>query len=229
MARTVTQLQLRTWVRSKGDWPDVNFVTNAEINDELNAGIASLYRLLAAAKGQEYFRATTNLSTANGVDTVAYPATFFELINLWWDPGGGHKIRIPRLTPSETEDQITGQGWIGDQLGINVRYSLTLGGFLFVPTPLAIYTVKCDYIAAPVRLAADGDTFDGYGGFEEYPVWYAVSTFLQKEESDPSVALARMAQIKADIIATAARDHSEPMRAQDVRGWPMSRGLARWR
>lgn len=234
MARTVTRLQLRTWVRSKGDWPDTNFVTDTEINEELNAGIAYLHRLIANARGYEYFRTSTNLATVAGTDTVALPADFYDVLALWWDQGSGIKVPIRRYMPVEGEDQITGEGWTGSLASDNVRYSLVKDAFRFVPTPAAIHTVKCEYIQAPLVFSADtgaGGTWDGYGGFEEFPVWYAVATFLQKEESDASVALARMADVRQSILATAARDHAEPIRAQDVRGWPVGRRMmpSRWR
>lgn len=231
MARTVTLTQLRGWVRSKGDWPDVNFVTDQEITDEINAGIASLHRLIAASKGYEYFRTATTLVTVANVDTVNQPTDFYELLSLWWDQGNGIKAPIRRYMPAEAEDQIQGEGWSGSLMSDNVRYSIALGTFRFVPTPTAVYNLKLEYIKGPTLLAAGGDTWDGYAGFEEYPVWYAVSTFLQKEESDASVALARMAGIERDIMTTLARDHSEPVRAQDLKGWPLGRRMfpARWR
>lgn len=231
MARTVTLTQLRGWARSKGDWPDTNFVTDQELTDELNAGIASLYRLIAAAKGYEYFRTATNLVTVAGTDTVALPADFYDLLGLWWDQGNGIKAPIRRYMPAEAEDQIQNEGWTGSLMSDNVRYSLAGATIRFVPTPQAVHTVKCEYIIAPVRLVNGGDTWDGYAGFEEYPVWYTVATFLQKEESDASVALARMTAIERDIQSTLSRDHSEPVRAQDLKGWPMGRRMnpARWR
>jgi len=234
MARTVTRAQLRGWVRSKGDWPDANFVTDTEINEELDAGIASLYRLIVQARGYEYFRTATNLSTTASVDTIPLPADFYELLALWWDQGSGIKVPIRRYMPVEGEDYAQGEGWLGSLAADNVRYSLVDGAFRFVPTPTAVHTIKCEYVKAPARFSADsgaGGTWDGYAGFEEYPVWYVVATFLQKEESDATVALARLEQIKRDIISTATRDHSEPMRAQDVRGWPIGRRMmpSRWR
>lgn len=234
MARTVTRQQLRGWVRSKGDWPDTNFITDTEINEEVQAGIAYLHRLIANARGYEYFRTTANLATTAGADTTTLPADFYDLLGLWWDQGSGVKMPIRRYAPVEGEDQIQGEGWAGSLASDNVRYSLVLGAIRWVPTPAAVHTVKCEYIQAPIVFTADngaGGTWDGYGGFEEFPVWYAVATFLQKEESDASVALARMSDIKQSILSTAARDHVEPMRAQDVRGWPIGRRMmpTRWR
>lgn len=231
MARTVTLTQLRGWVRSKGDWPDANFVTDTELTDEINAGIASLHRLIAAAKGYEYFRTTVPLATDPGIDVVNLPVDFYELLGLWWDQGNGIKVPIRRYMPNEGENQIQGEGWAGTLMSDNVRYSIALATLRFVPTPQAIHSLKLEYIVAPVRLVGGGDSWDGYAGFEEYPVWYTVATFLQKEESDPSVALARMSAIERDIMSTVTRDRAEPVRAQDLRGWPMGRRMnpARWR
>lgn len=226
MARTVNAAQLISWVRSKGDWPSASgsagdFIKDAEILEELNAGIASLHRILASVHGYEYFRAATTLATAVNVETVSLPADFYKLLGLWWNDGSGILQPIRRYMPAEAENQRTGEGWAACFGG--VYYSLVGGSLRFVPTPQSIYSLKCEYAAAPTRLIGDGDTWDGYAGFEEYPVWYAVATFREKEESDASVAIGRMKMVEQDIRASAVRDQNEPKRAQDIKGWPSSR------
>lgn len=230
MARTVTAAQLVGWVRAKGDWPSASsFITDTEILDELNAGIASLHRILASIHGYEYFRAASTLSTAIGVETVSLPATFYKLLGLWWNDGSGKMQPIRRYMPAEAEDQISGEGWNACFGGVS--YALIAGSLRFVPTPQAVYSLKIEYAAAPVRLALADDTWDGYAGFEEYPVWYAVATFKEKEDNDSQVAMMRMKAIEADIRATSIRDQNEPKRAQDLKGWPSTMRRARpgWR
>lgn len=230
MARTVTLTQLIGWVRSKGDWPSASsFITDPEITDEINAGIAALHRMLATVHGYEYFRATSTPSTSAGVETVNLPADFFKLLGLWWNDGSGKLQPIRRYMPAEGEDQITGEGWNACFGGVS--YSLVGSTIRFVPTPAAVHALKVEYVAAPVRLSAGGDTWDGYAGFEEYPVWYAVATFREKEDSDASVALARMQATESSIKAAGQRDQNEPKRQQDLRGWPstMRRSRPGWR
>jgi hypothetical protein len=226
MARTVNAAQLISWVRSKGDWPSAqgtagDFIKDAEILEELNAGIASLHRILASVHGYEYFRAAATLATAVNVETVSLPADFYKLLGLWWNDGSGMLQPIRRYMSSESENQRTSEGWaacFGD-----VSYSLVGASLRFVPTPQGIHSLKCEYAAAPVRLVGDLDTWDGYAGFEEYPVWYAVATFREKGDEDASTPFGRMKQIEADIRATASRDQNEPKRAQDLKGWPIGR------
>jgi hypothetical protein len=226
MARTVTAAQLVGWVRSKGEWPSASsWLTDTEILDELNAGIASLHRILASVHGYEYFRTTSTPSTSVNVETVSVPADFYKLLGLWWNDGSGRMKKIQRYMPAEAEDQITLEGWVSFLGGVS--YSLVGSTIRFVPTPQAVHALKLEYAAAPVRLVSASDTWDGYAGFEEYPVWYAVATFKDKEDLDPSSALARMKAVEADIRATSVRDQNEPKRAQDLRGWPATIRRAR--
>lgn len=223
MARTVTAAQLVSWVRSKGDWPSAqgsagDFLTDQEILEELNAGIASLYRILASVHGYEYFRTTSTPSTSVNTETVPLPADFYKLLGLWWNDGSGVLKPIRRYMPAEGEYQVANEGWAS--LFGGVSYSLVGSSIRFVPTPQAVHVLKLEYAAAPVRLVLDVDTWDGYAGFEEYPVWYAVATFKDKEDLDPGTAISRMKMIEADIRASAVRDQNEPKRAQDLRGWP---------
>jgi hypothetical protein len=226
MARTVTAAQLVGWVRSKGDWPSASsFITDTEILDELNAGIASLHRILASVHGYEYFRTTSTPSTSTNVETVSLPADFYKLLGLWWNDGSGRFRPIRRYMPGEAEDQLVGEGWVSFLGGVS--YSLVGASLRFVPTPQGVHALKLEYAAAPVRLVGAEDTWDGYAGFEEYPVWYAVATFKEKEDLDSTVALTRMKAIEADIRATAVRDQNEPKRQQDLKGWPYSMRRAR--
>ena len=231
MARTVTLTQLIGWVRSKGDWPSgaASFVSDAEITDEINAGIAYLHRLLVSVHGYEYFRTSSTPSTSINVETVNLPADFYKLLGLWWNNGSGRLQPIHRYMPAEGEDQITGEGW--QSVFGHVSYSLVGSTIRFVPTPQAVHLLKLEYAAAPARLVNPGDTWEGYAGFEEFPVWHAVATFKDKEDLDPGTALARMKFVEDSIRASATRDQNEPKRQQDLKGWPATARRARpgWR
>jgi hypothetical protein len=226
MARTVTTAQLVGWVRSKGEWPsESSWLVDTEIIDELNAGIASLHQILASVHGYEYFRTASALATSINVETVSLPADFYKLLGLWWNNGSGVLQPIRRYMPSEGEMQLASEGW--SSVFGNVTYSLVGASLRFVPTPQAVHALKIEYAAAPVRLVGANDTWDGYAGFEEYPVWYAVATFKDKGDLDPSSAIGRMKMIEAGIRSTAARDQNEPKRQQDLKGWPSTMRRAR--
>jgi hypothetical protein len=186
----------------------------AEWTANVNAQVRALYRVLTQAFGSDYFATSTNLVTVANVATVALPATFFKLVSLWLNNGSGTLRRIRKATEGELERQLQGQGW-GSWIGRfdgedGPKYRLRAGFFLFVPTPTAVHTVKCNFIAAPATLVNVGDTLDGYGGFEEYVMWGAAAMALAKEESDASFAMREQDAIVKDIKETAERDQSEP-------------------
>lgn len=223
MALTVTLAQMTASAQQRAHMETGGPVAAGEWTDYINYGIRRLYRVLAQAYGSDYFAVSTNLATVANVDTVNLPSDFFKLSSLWWNDSSGVLKRIHRATEADLENQLLGQGW-GMWTGrtvedIGVKYRLRAGVIRFVPTPTAVYTVKTNYVKAPLTLAAPGDTFDGYGGFEEYAIWDATAAALAKEESDASYALRMRDEIAMDIKATAERDQSEPMTIESVTGW----------
>jgi hypothetical protein len=217
MALTVTFLLLRTWAQQRAHMENGGPLSTQEWKDLTNASIRKLYRILTQAFGSDYFGSTTNLTTTANVDTVNVPGDFFKLVSLWWDDGSGSKKRIGRASESDLENQLVGQGWAFG--GTDVKHALRAGAIRFVPTPTAAYAVKCNYVKAPTTLVNDGDTLDGYGGFEEFIPWETAASALAKEESDASFCIKMRDEILQDIKETAERDQSEPLVIQSVTDW----------
>lgn len=196
---------------------------DAEWNDLINAGVRKLHRALTQAFGAEYFKTSTPLYTVSGNKFVPLPGNFYKLVSLWWDDSSGTLKRIRRASEEDIERELVGQGW-GLWLGrttddVGIQFAIRASSLEFIPTPLAVHTLKMNYLPAPARLTDDDDTLDGYGGYEEFPAWDATAAALAKEESDPSFAMHERDAILADIVANAERDQSEPARIQDTVGW----------
>jgi hypothetical protein len=175
LALTVRLDEMRAKAKERAHMENGGPLTDAEWNDRINSGIRRLYRLLAQVFGSEYFKKSSSPTTTANVKTVNLPSDFFKLVSLWWDSGSGvapHRMR--RATEEEMERQIAGQGWGAWGWRSSEedwpKYALRAGTIEFIPTPDNVYTLTLNYIAAPTKLVADDNTFDGYGGFEELPI-----------------------------------------------------------
>jgi hypothetical protein len=191
MARSRTLANLRADVRERADMVGSTFITDATLNEYINQSAARLYNKLVAARGHSYYQTTYSFTTTSAT-LYALPADFWELQLAYIDYGGGRKQTMRPFMMREL-----------------ARWS--------EQSPQAGYTVYMRYTPAPVRMVADGDTFDGIAGWEEWIVLDAAIKALNKEESDTTVLGAQRADIEADITALAGdRDAIFPDRITDV-------------
>lgn len=227
MARTRTLLQLRTECREDADMVGSTFVTDDELTRRLNNSIAALYNRLTLANGEEYFRTPATLVTVAGTATVAVPSDFFRLCSLDYAASALDVYEIQPLEWSRRNEYLRMSGWQpGDGY---VRYLIERGLFRFFPTPAAVHNVTCAYIPHATVLSADGDTFDGYNGFERWVVCHTVIGMLNKEESDIQGLLIEHQQLDGMIDAMAQRrDHNAGGTVRDVRRRRWSRSADGW-
>jgi hypothetical protein len=217
MARTRTITNLVADVRFRAD---NQAATDAEITELINQSITGLYDLLTNAFGDEYFEIETSLSTVAGNDSISLAGVtdFYKITGVWWLISGGQYARISQYQPANSQTIIPSSGWNYDA---NIYYRLRANALRFVPTPLGVHTVKLKYVPWAVRLNAPpaADTFDGYNGWEEYPVVDAAIKLLEREGNtdDAQLLMARKQELLRRIQEMADRDLSEPSRIQDTR------------
>lgn len=225
MALTKTLLDMRTAAKQRAHMENGGPLDDSEWDDNINANIRALYRLLAQAYGAEYFKKSTTLTTTSGEKSIALPGDFFKLISVWWTVSDGIKIRLRRATEQEMERETFGMGWPPWAFGMRTddeiwpKYALRASGIEFTATPTAEYSITFNYVGAPLRLTLDEDTFDGYGGFEEFVIWMTAADAIAKEEGDTTHCIGRANGIAMDITTTAERDQSEPLCIQDTVPW----------
>jgi hypothetical protein len=89
-----------------------------------------------------------------------------------------------------------------------------------VPTPTRVHALRVWYVPVAATLSADGDTYDGRSGFEEWVVLDASIGFLVADESDATAAVQERELVWGDQILPIfkARDQAEPDRVIDVTG-----------
>jgi len=200
MARSRTLGDMRSDVRLRADLVGNQFITDAEINEYLNQSLAELYDRLVGARGQEYY-AAEQVIAANGSETYALPATHYETIYVELEDGDS-RFRLGSYSMHERAE-YTGNVTTGRPLAFRV----IAGNISFLPAPSSSYTLRHWYVPASPRLTADGDSFDGVDGWEEYAIWRAVAYCQSKEQLDVSIAMGFVQAMGARI------DRLAPFRA----------------
>jgi hypothetical protein len=222
MARTRTLTDLIADVRFRAD---NQAATDAEITELINQSIADLYDMLAAAFGDEYFEVDAISTTQANVETLALPSNFYKLTGVWRQISSNQWVRLLKYGVTESEQIVPTTGW--DYVG-DVYYRLRAADIRFVPTPQASFTINVKYCPAAVRLVNPTDTFDGYNGFEEWPIVDSSMKLLEREGNDSNAALlaGRKDRMEKRIAEMADRDQAEPSRILDVTARSTSWG--RW-
>jgi hypothetical protein len=219
--RTISFSTLREAVRTRYDLPAFSTSTKpttAQVNAMINASCSRFSALLCAAYGDDYFTTTATLSTVASTATTALPATFYKLRSLIWLRGADDPVPIHRASLSDYArlSLLTARAWIDDR----PVYRFSSGSFVtWLPTPSAVYSVQCTYVATPVDLSADGDTAEVGPGWDEWIVEDVCAKLAQMREEDPSVFISERADTERRIKEQAPdRDESEPSAVRDVSG-----------
>lgn len=210
---------MRTAARERADQENSLFCSNAEINGLINANIRKIHRRIVKSYGNAYAGASTTITTASGTEAYALPANFMKLSSygVWWVQANQPKVRLSRYNPNESNWQEPAEGWNQVARGsrrTNVQYDLFNKEIRFLPTPMAVHSVKVYYIPTPTTLSADADVYDGIAGFEESIIWATAADMLAKQESDNSFQVAQMNAELQDLLEYADPDQNEPPQVQ---------------
>lgn len=225
MARARTLLQLRTEVRALTDTADDEHASDAIVNVWINQGIAELWRKLVNVSAYRYAVQDT-ITTVAGTNTYDLEDDFLSILSIW-RVSGTQRIPLQNINPVEAPYRSSDVSMRGLP-----RYWIPGGGIdgsgtaiYFDPDPGA-NTYGYWYIQTAQLLDADGDTFDGICGYEDWVVLYtALRVFIRQQDPEQVGVIQEMARIESSITASAARrDVGHAPRIADVRP---RRGIAR--
>lgn len=212
---TVTLAQLKTRVRQRSDMENSGFISDSELVSYINASVAELYDLLVSKYGDDYFVASPfSITTTSNQDTYALPTDMYKLlgVDLQLDTSGNW-VSLKRF---EFAERNIPQIWDVKFVDF-IRYRLFGSNLKLSPVPQANQSLRLWYIPLPTALSADGDTLNGFNGYEEYVVIDAAIKMLNKEESDSSLLMAEKAAMKLRIEQMAeGRDVGQPSTVQDI-------------
>lgn len=229
MARTKTRLQIETAARTLADASVDAHVSAPQVQYQINQSLAKLWGKLVSADPDRYIQVQAITTTA-GVKEYTLAADFMS-VRAVDRVNGQARTPIPRYELMDPERYQQAYPYV-DGFGSGLRYRI-MGSDIdganeeirFSQDPGAI-DVEVLYVQAPQLLTADGSTFNGVAGWEEYIEVDVAIMILDREESDTSSMRARKAEIEAEIQKLAGRrDAGRPSRIQDTRG----RRTQRWR
>lgn len=186
--------------------------TDAEIAARLNRNLRSVYRELIAARGAQYYRSSSTITTVAGTEAYNLPATMLQLIGLELVLSSTQRYPLAELNEAERVmwSNVTGQD--------PERYQIRGSTVALLPVPATVRTVNVYFVPSFIPLSAGADTFEGVLGFEELAIWRTVGEMLSKDESDPAYAMARAGEWVEHIRELAdQRDAYRPGRVQRTR------------
>lgn len=216
MARTRTLAELRAEVRGRADIENDPHVTDAEITRYVNQSIAALHGLLVQAS-EDDFTATQTITTVAGTSGYALGATFYKLISVEATINGFIR-QLDRWTWAEHAVYRNASTWSLVSQPISYRL-VGADAIEFRPTPDGVYTVVVYFAPAAVQLAADGDTYDGRDGWEEWVVLDSAIKAKTKSEESVTDLVRERAEVMARImVAFGTKDQARPDRVQEVIG-----------
>lgn len=201
---TVSLSTLRTRVRVLGNYENSARFTDAWLTEQVNVGLGELYEIIAKTN-EGYFdvEATTTTIAANA--NVTLPADFLHLrgvdisINGTWCELA--QIGIQERNRYQTPGQpVAYRTSAAVQSGTSQR-----GGLILYPTPAAVYTIRFTYEPSRAVLVADGDTVEGFNGWEDYIVTAALLRCDEREQRDLGPRMAKLQQIRDRVVTGATR------------------------
>ena len=213
MTRTYTVSELITKVRLRGHFDESTFVTDEALIDFIDSANAELHDLLVT-KWEDYYTKEATFTLTSGEDSYVLPNDFQKLLGVDIKLGG----RWVRLFRYENSERTHFQDGLINFRGETYRYRLRENAIKFIPTPNSTDTIRLTYIRHANKITSSSDTVEGFNGWEELIVLFALRRCGSREgtrltEIDQEIAR----QVRRIEIAADARDAGEPESLQDYR------------
>jgi len=233
MARTQTQTQLRQRVRELGELREA-YVTNTNLDRELNQSYLELFDKLVSAGSDDYFESTNNISVVADTASYALPTDYYKTIGVDVKLSNGNYVNISRYNKAQRNKySIYRIGAVSREWAM---YRIRGDNMIIVPTPNWTETagIRHLYVAIPTlftegvnEATADAATLDGIAGWEDWLVYDCLIKFIGgKEEGDATQWEKMLAKLDQRIDDMKERDRYEPETIRDVdeeeteRLWP---------
>jgi hypothetical protein len=206
--------QLRDEVRRRADMEHTQFVTDDELNVQINQSYSQLYDILVS-RFEDYYSSKVTVTIGSG-STFQAPADMYKVRGLDYSLGGNEYLTLTKFNFQErnlaarTFNRIA----YGERL---ITYRLMGQTFYIEPEDQATGTYRLWYIPRYTPLVSDSDEMGDVLDFEDYVIVDAAIKCIVKEESDPSALMAINKATEQRIVNMAAnRDAGSPERVTDV-------------
>lgn len=202
MPGAVALSDLVTRVRRRADLENTTFVTDSEVEEEVEQSLGALYDLVIGVNGGGFWQQVTEANpTAAGTATYTPLQTVGDqteaqiykvlAVEVQWD-GEWRKI-----LPYQVGEELTREDLEGWSHYSHIRYRRLLAArtegpvnttnftqIRFIPTPQAVHSYRVRYIPIPGDWSSLGSSykFQGFSGWDEWVVCDAAAKFLEKGE-----------------------------------------------
>lgn len=205
MARSVTLLQMRTAVQTRGSYENSADITPTVLNDVINEALAETWDILVG-KWEDYYVTRANLSVSANQDGITPPADFYKLRKLeivdTSMPSGYRRLRPHDLDYAHVFGPVSNKQY---------RYRLEGSLLYLAPIPTVAETLRLFYIPACPVLAADGDTFDGINGYEQLVIQLGLRRCKIRQDQPTGAEDAEIERLTRRVRTAAdSRDADEP-------------------
>lgn len=211
-------------VRQQSNTEYSQFVTDPEIVNYLDRAYRELYDILTTEYEAYNVAPAYKFATTAGVDTYALPENFYKLLGVDLNIDANRSLT---LRPFMVSERNRFQSGLFSPIlpGAIYQYHLWGGNIRLIPLPSAQgASITLWYVPIPLKLVltvtdiltqiSAVDVINGYDNFIEL---YAVIKVLAKMERDTSAWERMLADMRQDILDTAAnRDAGNPERVTDA-------------
>lgn len=186
MSNTVTLSTVREDIRERMQLPafsTTSAVTLAAVNRLINKALRSYAALRTELYGDGYQVSQTSLTATALTPTTALPTGCNSVQKLYWLRSALDPVEVRKADVDGYAEFLRGQkAWSAP------RYRLEGDQIVWIPEPIATYTVYCIYTLVPTDLVNDSDSFDG--GFEgdEWVACWVCIRLAQREKRDDDIA-----------------------------------------
>ncbi len=213
MALTRTLAELTAEILHRGDLRSVRADPNStELTRDINASLLKLWRLLAQVCPERFHSETPQaVAVVSGTSSYALATDCFKVTGVdvqdgsYWHALEKYNFSERNLFQASTAEKR------------NTRYRI-MGTYLHLsPEPGYNGDVRVYYMPLPSTLSADGDTFDGIAGYEEYLILDVVLKHKSRDEDDYGLIAGQLQAMDADIRDTGSDlDDAEPDKVRNV-------------
>lgn len=159
------------------------WITQAELDVEINASLQGFYALLMDCMGDDYLVTYEDITTTAEVDLTSLPEGFQRVINVTWLRDTDDPVQLEQGQARDARRSgLIAQSWDN----YTPKWAPHGAAIRWLPTPNAEYTVRVTYSKIPADLVAEGDTFEAGLGWEEWVINDVCSRLAPSEERDPT-------------------------------------------
>lgn len=203
MALSKTLAQLRTSLLRRAGFDTATTsvdLTSSVLNELINDAIYEAWDVIVA-KWEDYFTTSTTISVVAGTATYAFPTLFYKLRLL------EHADNEERLLPTSLDDKRRYAGSSGRPR----RYIPMDRQIRLYPTPSSNETITIWYVPIKAEMTSDSDSITFDTPIElKYVLATAWRDILDRQNLDPSPAIAKMQAYEAKLRSASGLDATEP-------------------